>query len=565
MTVWLPSWRRVLDTLFNFLVPETNNVSHLQGKSLAYLSVVSSALCSTLVLSLAASTLLTLFPSTAYANNLAISNVEIKSEDNTANTVIIEFDISWSNAWSDSINHDAAWVFVKYSTVGTVPYSHATLKTAGTNPSGFSGGSFSTGVFNAIDFVVPTDKMGVFIKPAHQGAGTLSFTDVQVVWDYGADGIADDVVSNGTAQVQVSGIEMTYIADGGFTAGDQVSPPTAYGANGQFELAGPGGETNQAPTVNSEGRIRFASASNDAWYYNTDSGANDEAKGQNFDVSESFPKGFQAFYLMKYEITQGQYKDFLNTLSTTQDALLFPSQDGNSRHEMAGTAGSRTAIRPDRAMNFMTWPYLCALADWSALRPITELEFEKAARGPLTPTLNEYAWGTTTKTACTSLDLGGAETGAEVCNTGSGNINFGSNNITGGDTPAANGPIRAGLFATSSSDTRAKAGAGYYGNMELSGNVSEQVVTLGTPEGRGFSGTHGDGEINTAGYATNDDWPGFTAGTGVNGAVGTGERGGSFADTTDALVTISNRTNAADEVSAETDDRGGRLARTANS
>ena len=32
-------------------------------------------------------------------------------------------------------------------------------------------------------------------------------------------------------------------------------------------------------------------------------------------------------------------------------------------------------------MTYISWPDLLAYADWAALRPITELEYEKAARG----------------------------------------------------------------------------------------------------------------------------------------------------------------------------------------
>ena len=43
----------------------------------------------------------------------------------------------------------------------------------------------------------------------------------------------------------------------------------------------------------------------------------------------------------------------------------------------------------------LSWPDLCAYADWAALRPMTELEYEKACRGPNNPVLGEYAWGNT--------------------------------------------------------------------------------------------------------------------------------------------------------------------------
>lgn len=500
----------------------------------------------------------------AFANNATIRNVALVERDTDNNTIQVEFDISWQNAWSDSVNHDALWVFVKYSTAGSSgPWSHATLKAAGTNPSGFDRGIKDTSSdstptvpatdFNSITFVVPSDKKGAFIKPGHQrsSAGTVNFDDVQLVWDYGADGLTDSEARASNTYIKVFAIEMVYIPEGGFYAGD-----TQAGTNGQFEFGT--GSQNLAPTINSEGGISFRNASNDYWYYNTDNGANDAANGAEFDVSESFPKGYQAFYLMKHEITQGMYKEFLNVLTTTQDSNRFPNSNASSRHEISGSAGSRTVGNADRACNFLLWPDLAAFADWAALRPISELEFEKAARGPLTPVSAEYAWGTTSKTNCTTIS--GTEDGTETCSTGSANANFGNNTFTGGD--GGSGPLRVGIFAAST-NTRAATGAGFYGNLDLTGNVAEMTVTLGNATGRGFAGSHGDGVLNTNGYATNEDWPGFVFGSGVTGSGGQGIRGGGWSDTTNARGEISDRYLAADEISTRNSKRGGRCARTA--
>lgn len=63
----------------------------------------------------------------------------------------------------------------------------------------------------------------------------------------------------------------------------------------------------------------------------------------------------------------------------------------------------------------------------------------------------------------------------------------------------------------------------------MSGNCWERTVSVGRPEGRNYTGSHGDGVLMTNGNATNTDWPGFTAGQGVNTAVGGGGyRGGAF-------------------------------------
>ncbi|MDD5081418.1 MAG: hypothetical protein PHC58_05465 [Candidatus Omnitrophica bacterium] len=98
---------------------------------------------------------------------------------------------------------------------------------------------------------------------------------------------------------------------------------------------------------------------------------------------------------------------------------------------------------------------------------------------------------------------------------------------------APGGPLRNG-FAARSGTNRQTSGGSYYGVMEMSGNVWERAVTLGTSYGRAFDGTHGDGVLTTAtgheGNATNSGWPGINANTtyGVTDALGCGYRSGSW-------------------------------------
>ena len=71
------------------------------------------------------------------------------------------------------------------------------------------------------------------------------------------------------------------------------------------------------------------------------------------------------------------------------------------------------------------------------------------------------------------------------------------------------GPVRVGIFATSSS-SREQAGATYWGITEMSGNLMEApVMTVGRSDSRGFTGTHGDGELDASGDKTNSDWAGY--------------------------------------------------------
>jgi hypothetical protein len=98
--------------------------------------------------------------------------------------------------------------------------------------------------------------------------------------------------------------------------------------------------------------------------------------------------------------------------------------------------------------------------------------------------------------------------------------------------------IRCGAFATPDAD-RVKAGAGYYGVMELSGNVYEITITVGNPQGRIFDGRHGDGILNSNGNANVTNWPDNAT------AVGAGLRGGFWLSLNQQEAKTSDRSSAA--------------------
>ncbi len=515
------------------------------------------------------------------ANNINISNVELADQDTSADTIKVEFDLSRGNAWRDSVNRDAAWIFLKYSTDSGTTWNHAILKNSGTNPSGFSGGTKNSGAFSSLNFIVPSDKRGSFVEPAHEGSGTLNFVNVQVVWDYGASGLSDDAVLASTTIVKVFGIEMVYVPQEGFQVGD--------GSNGSLgEMEFGGNNTSSPGPISGEEAINF---NNNAatFYYNTGSNSGEDAAGNVFSVGGAFPKGFMAFYMMKYEITQGQYVDFLNTLTLAQQKnrvattladtvtniyVLTNTSSITNRNTVRCPASGNGTTAPvafstttaDRACNYLSWMDLAAYLDWAALRPMTELEFEKAARGPIYPVDGEHAWGTTSKTAAATIS--GTEDGTETITTSSANAAYNNTTFSGGS--AGTGPLRAGVFSTSSTTTRPTSGASYYGIMELTGNVWERPATIGNASGRSFAGTHGDGILTTTstyeGNATNLDWPGIssTASQGVTGATGGGQRGGGWATTTLTQLEVSNRKLAASTDTTRGTDYGGRGVRTAS-
>ena len=103
--------------------------------------------------------------------------------------------------------------------------------------------------------------------------------------------------------------------------------------------------------------------------------------------------------------------------------------------------------------------------------------------------------------------------------------------------PGTGGALDLDSEQASRATNRTTSGAGFYGAMELSGNLHDMIVTLGKSQGRQFLGTHGDGNLTTiSGYegnATNIDWPGIDvsdARRGVTGSVGIGNEAGQNVD-----------------------------------
>ena len=295
--------------------------------------------------------------STLYANNISVSNAALGAQNTTADTEVIQFDISWENSWRDSTNYDAAWVFVKYSTDGGSTWAHATLKTAGTNPADTNIGS-GTG----IQIIVPTDKKGAFIQRSATGSGTLSTTAIQLTWDYGTDGVSDTNANTNTTVMRVKAIEMVYIPTGSFEIGDgngttestsafHVTDNTKAGTIGTTLLGSIKVDVNGYDDDQIE--VTGIGIKGDAGLDTDNNGTIDNA---------SFPTGYNAFYLMKYEVSQGQYRDFLNMLTRTQQNTRIVSQTAsNYTMTNAATVTHRDFIRnpasiPSGAITF-GWDY----------------------------------------------------------------------------------------------------------------------------------------------------------------------------------------------------------------
>jgi formylglycine-generating enzyme required for sulfatase activity len=196
------------------------------------------------------------------------------------------------------------------------------------------------------------------------------------------------------------------------------------------------------------------------------------------------------------------------------------------------------------AMNYLSWGDLVAYLDWAGLRPMSELEYEKAGRGPAGAVSGEYAWGSASITGATSITSSG--TASERGQAGS-NSTY-NNGVLG--------PTRVGSFGSGGVTSRVTTGASYYGAFDLSGNVWERPVTVGNSTGRSFQGTsHGDGNLDTNGDANQYSWPSISA-------TGAGFRGGRW-NSSASLARLSDRDSAAGALGDRISTRGGRGVRSA--
>jgi hypothetical protein len=572
---------------------------------------------------------------------------------------------------------------------GTAIWQQATLNLTGnTAPSGCT--------------ISPApDGIGAFIYRTSDGTGTLTLAGAQLRWNYGTNGVSDDAALD----IRVYAIEMVYVPQGLFALGSSSEDGGPDGGGGIIEPEK--GHFFRYPTTSntfsiaSEDVITVDAINDDLYYDNLFDGwyGYGDAKGP---IPAAFPKGYNAFYCMKYEISQQGYVDFLNTLTTSQGPNRYANNTGNDRNEISVTGNVYSTTNPYVSCNYLSWTDLAAYLDWSGLRPMTELEFEKACRGTASPAPCEYAWGTagiasspytlsnsganneaivtnydtyttnyvsdpgasygyvsdagatgnTSSNTITVINTAGltfgmivsvtAGTGAFYPNTNVTNVidatTFDVNTppltdlsngaivsafspdksitvasttglrvqmpvsvtagigafaagtvvsdiideftfsvsdlpltpLTGGasvvtgyancgnaagyfttsaNVGGINAPLRVGIFAGTSGNTgRVTAGATFYGIMEMSGNLAERPVTAGNVAGRSFTGLHGDGNLNTNGDATVDNWPGINgnyngniSNTAYNGNVGVTDmagadlRGGAYNNSTDIL------------------------------
>ncbi|MDE5639780.1 MAG: SUMF1/EgtB/PvdO family nonheme iron enzyme, partial [Odoribacter sp.] len=459
-------------------------------------------------------------------------------------TAIIELNLGWDNSWRDDFNWDAAWIFFKFKKRELEnPWHHAYLSREGhhaTPRNDNEGGSYmfmfgETGQGNSAQVT------GLFVMRETISEGKANIC-LQIKWPLTGTGLQKSDFGDHFDKVYIAvhAIEMVYIPYGNYALGDNRSHLCFHVGDSAVII------------VDSEESLQLA---------------------QNKTITTlpaSYPKGYAGFYIMKYEISQEQYVEFLNSLTLEQqkahvsnnnfeqmkrgdyvfgdvsvpnnrNGIVFIEQKGIKTPAVFGNNlnPANDLFSPDDgqtlACNYLSPFDMLAYCDWSGLRPMSELEYEKSCRPPYPhkPQEGEYAWNTNSHinplNSLADLVYQGEE--RENANSNTKNVNSGGR---------LNGPVRCGLFATTSSN-QIQSGATYWGVMDMSGNLWEMCYNA-TTEGAKFAAdnfeySHGNGKLDLNGAAgiPATYWPVTVGAIGI--------RGGSF-NSADSLLRTSDRTFA---------------------
>lgn len=282
------------------------------------------------------------------ANHAAITGVNLFGAT-SAGLASIGFSIAENNITNGvSVNggayNTADWIFVKFSTQAGAEgtWNHATL----------TGGSVGAGA----TLTTASDNKGVFLD--HTAGAAYWTAAATVTWNTAADGVFDS-----TAVVKVFTISMVRVPTGSFiynSGGISYGTFNSYGGDFQATVANAASLPTGAPA--------------------------------------GWPNGYNSFYMGRYEVTQGQYADYLNTLGAAQatahhfngvtagQMLYYYSLNSYGSRYVAWTPNAPKAVLPFSD----AWSYL----SWAGVRPPTEMEWEKAGRD-INGDTRRFPWGET--------------------------------------------------------------------------------------------------------------------------------------------------------------------------
>ncbi|MBL0155157.1 MAG: hypothetical protein IPP93_17430 [Chitinophagaceae bacterium] len=237
------------------------------------------------------------------ANNIIISNI---TSVTGSGFVQLQFDLSWENSWRSSINYDAAWVFFKFKDLdGT--WRHLNLTNA------------NNAISAGFAISVPGDLTGAMVFRNTLSSGTVTLTGVKV----GVTNLPGSFDIKGFAleMVQMPATDQYYLGDG---------ETGTYYENGVSGLP-------------------FLVASSTLTMGVLAGNCNDGI--QNGALATGFPVGYNAsgsIYMMKHEVSQAAYRDFLNCLTYDQQI----TRTAAAPNSAAGTLAIGLIAKEKRYKNF---------------------------------------------------------------------------------------------------------------------------------------------------------------------------------------------------------------------
>jgi len=399
------------------------------------------------------------------ADTVKVTNLKLETVTKEAST--ISFDLAWEDSWRAVWTEpaeqnvtakplkleswDAVWVFVKFRAPGANEDGHVTLGRATADHQVPAGAGLEVGLTEDGERGV-----GVLVYRSAAARGPIMLRDVKLRWLHPSSpaatpGQAQTTFDPGKVELKVHAIEMVYIPEGPFKSKSPWNLPLTL--------------------------IDTADA--------TRPGGHVAADSNEVPINASWSNGYKPYYFMKHAISQAHYALLLNSMRSNRNVGRYS----------AGTYWCRTAryhsglygvngftIRyipgedlyvadvPDRVCNLLSWPDILSFAAWAGLRLPTNLEYEKACRGPREVAQAEAAW-----------------------------------------TPEACRPA-AGIGPFDSAWTNGSYGASYWGiyGLSLSGNLLEWPGVFQRWSARDFAGSHGEGSPWAPG-----DWPWSAVGESV--------------------------------------------------
>ncbi len=329
------------------------------------------------------------------SRDVTCNNVRVAPRD--AKTATITVDLAWGPSWRNGENHDAAWIFFKVRAEGAKEWQHVGLAADRVlNPTGYGCAQGN----KKMDFLVPGGAdgfTGLLIRRSTQGSKcSVNMQGVTAVWNLASTpGITKDT----KVQIGAFGLIMVYVAEGPFSLGS--GGTESFG----FYQYTDGKQDTMPYQVTHSAAIPTGKKAGQLWAR----GAEPKEDGE---IPATFPNGYAAFYCAYNPLSGSQYTHFLNLLTPEQSDARYhqtPEDVGPGKttgHYMpwtgeiyrTGSAPNYTYTfvhyRPDARMKhtgirWLSWADSAAYMAWAGLRPMTELEFEKAMRGPRRPVPDE--------------------------------------------------------------------------------------------------------------------------------------------------------------------------------